>query len=106
MLTSSSHSKALLLLLIVPLLWGLTFPVIKIAAPYINAEYFVVLRSLLAMVTLMPFTYFQITTLSKRRMAEGLLLGALNGASLVCQTIGLKYLDPASSPFITGIGVI
>ncbi|EKD55373.1 MAG: transporter, drug/metabolite exporter family [uncultured bacterium] len=101
----SSH-KALLLLLIVPLLWGLTFPAIKIAAPYISAEYFVVLRSLLAAVTLLPFTYFKLTTLSKRRVVDGLVLGALNGATLVCQTIGLKYLDPASSAFITGIGVI
>lgn len=102
----TQHYKAFLILLLIPILWGFTFPLIKMASPYMSAESFVALRCLLAMLALLPFVFLCLFSLSKQKILQGLILGFINGANIVCQTIGLKTLDPASSAFITGIGVI
>ncbi len=102
----NQHKKSLLILMLIPALWGLTFPLIKMASTYINAETFVTIRCSLAALTLLPFVFSKLFTLSKQRILQSLLLGILNGANLICQTLGLKTLDPASSAFITGTGII
>lgn len=104
--TTTQNHKALLILLLIPMLWGLTFPLIKIASLDFNAESFVAIRCLLAMLVLLPFVFSRLFSFSNRKILQGLILGLLNGANIICQTQGLKKLDPASSAFITGIGVI
>lgn len=101
-----THIKALFILLLIPIIWGLTFPIIKMALPYINAELFVAIRCLLAILSLLPFIAKRLFKISKKSILQGLILGALTGATFISQTQGLKTLDPASSAFITGIGVI
>jgi len=103
---SATHTRALLIILMIPVLWGLTFPFIKMALPYTNAESFVAIRCFLATIALLPFTAKYLFKLSKKRILQGTLLGIFNGASFICQTIGLKTLDPASSAFITGMCVL
>lgn len=100
------HHKSLLVLLSIPLLWGLTFPLIKMASFYMNAESFIASRCVLALLALLPFVLLRLFILSKQQVFHGLILGVLNGANIACQTVGLKTLDPASSAFISGMGVV
>lgn len=102
----NQYKKSLLILLFIPMIWGLTFPLIKMATPYINSPAFVAVRFALAIVALLPFVLSRLFVISMRRMLQALLLGVLNAACLICQMIGLETLDVPSSAFITSTAVI
>jgi len=100
------HRTALLILMLVPMLWGLSLPLVKMASAYMRAEVFVTIRFLLAAFSLLPWVLMKLGGLSKKRISQAFLLGVLNGACLICQTIGIKTLDAASSAFIADLAVL
>lgn len=102
----NQHKKSLIILLCAPIIWGLTFPLMKMASAYINSQVFVAVRFLLAIISLLPFVFARLFAFSIKRILQALILGVLNGTSLICQMIGLKTLDSSSSAFITATAVI
>jgi drug/metabolite transporter (DMT)-like permease len=54
---SSAHYKADLILLLVTLIWGGTFPVLKILVAVLQPLYLVGMRFLMAFILLTPFAW-------------------------------------------------
>lgn len=98
--------KAELWLLLVSVLWGLTFPLIHDALLHISASFFVTARFLIAGIVFCPFVFGQLKKTSKTILANALALGALNTIAYFCQTKGLETIQPSRSAFITGVSVI
>lgn len=84
--------------------WGLTFPLSHRAIQYISPSLFVFLRFVLAALCLLPMVLYNRS--DKRVIYAGLFLGLLNSGTFLFQTIGLEYIDPARSAFITGMSVL
>jgi drug/metabolite transporter (DMT)-like permease len=103
----SQQTRSDLILLFITLVWGLTFPLIGSTVQILDPIIFVMLRFLLAAVVLLPFVLFSSGLLIKKDvLSAGIILGALNAATYVTQTIGLKTIGSAQAAFITGISVV
>ena len=100
--------KAYLILLTVPVMWGITFPLMhRIVADY-APSLFVFWRFMLAALIMSPLF---ISAIIKRRLKwgdvrYGLILGLLNSGSFVLQAMSLKYMDSSRAAFLTGINVV
>lgn len=97
-----------ILIILVTIIWGSTFFIIKDTVKDVN-EYFIVFgRTSIA--TLAMFFY----TLQKRAssllkfktIVYGFVIGSLLGITYISQTIGLKFTSSGHSAFITGAAVI
>jgi len=97
-----------LLLLLVTIIWGSTFFIIKDTVDTVN-EYFIVFgRMLLAAIPMLSFVLLKNRTslANKQAIVNGSILGFLLTATYVSQTIGLKFTSSGHSAFITGAAVI
>jgi drug/metabolite transporter (DMT)-like permease len=93
-------------LVIVALAWGLTFPLIELSVRDTDPVWFVSIRMLIASIILLPFVYKKLSKVSRRVWLGAVILGFTNGATYLCQTIGLQTTTSAMSGFITGTNVI
>lgn len=96
------------LLLLVTIVWGSTFFIIKDTVSNVN-EYFIVFgRSLIAAVVMLIYTFFKEkkSLIDKKAIIRGSILGLLLALTYIPQTIGLKYTSSGHSAFITGSAVI
>lgn len=90
-------------LLVVAALWGLTFPLIGESMATQDPFLFVSLRFSLAAVFVVP--YF-LRHLTKKTLIVGSILGVIQSAVFISQTIGLETIDPSRAAFLTGINVL
>ena len=102
------RTKAFLILLITPILWGVTFPLIRLEVAHYSPEIFVLWRFALSALILLPVF---IITITKRKLKlsyiiYGLLIGIPNSGAFVLQAIALKELDSARTAFLSGSYVI
>lgn len=89
--------KAIFSLLTVTFIWGLTFPIQKIALEGINPFFYNCLRFLTAfLLTLLVFR-------KKPSWKKGLILGLFLGVAYAAQTSGLKITTSTKSGFITSL---
>lgn len=100
--------EATLGLVVVALLWGITFPLIRAAVQTISPSYFVAVRFSMAAFALAPFVL-----LSRERRKQvsqnwsvGLLLGAVLFITFVSQTVGLQTVPAPRAAFLTGTYVL
>ncbi|MCP4473202.1 MAG: DMT family transporter [Gammaproteobacteria bacterium] len=98
--------RANLMLVIVTLLWGLTFPFIKIAMAHVSPGAFVCARFALAALALLPIMLFDLYKSNHKLLLAGLVLGLFNSVIYLTQTIGLQTISAPRSAFITGINVL
>lgn len=91
-----------LLLLFVTLVWGTTFPVIRVAIAHLNGAEITELRFLIAGICMLPFA------IKASRMAwrDGVLLGMVALASYVTQAVGMEYISANRSAFLTSTNVL
>ncbi len=100
--------KAYLILLTIPVMWGITFPLMhKIVALY-APSLFVFWRFILAALIMSPLF---ISTIIKRKfkwgdVRYGLILGVLNSGSFILQAMSLRYMDSSRAAFLTGVNVV
>ena len=92
------------MLLVVTVLWGLTFPLVKGALADTGPFDFLALRFPVGLVVLWPLLGFRRPAGSA--WTAGLLLGLLLAASYAGQTAGLRYTTSTRSAFITGLSVL
>jgi drug/metabolite transporter (DMT)-like permease len=90
-------------LLFVAIVWGSTFPIIKVSLSYIDPMSFLLFRFVIASLVLLPFIYKKI---NRRDALYGSLVGVPLFVGYVTQTIGLEYTSPSMSGLITGIYII
>lgn len=98
--------KAHLLLVVVTLIWGVTFVVIKNALADITPLLFNAVRMLLATVCLLAIYWRHMKTISRPTFQAGAVVGLFLWAGYEFQTTGLKLTTPSKSGFITGISVV
>jgi drug/metabolite transporter (DMT)-like permease len=82
--------------------WGLTFPVLKVATGQLSGVEITALRFLIAAACMGPF----LRGIPFATWRDGLLLGALGLASLVAQAYGLQSISANRSAFLTSLNVL
>jgi drug/metabolite transporter (DMT)-like permease len=102
----SRSAKAHILLVLVTLVWGATFVVIKDALADISPLLFNAVRMTLAAVTLALVYARHLRRLTRGALLGGILIGALLWLSYEFQTTGLGITTASKSAFITGFSVI
>src|SRR3974377_524351 len=98
------RAKAEALLLLITLIWGSTFVVVKGALSDASPLAFIALRFSVAGILL--YTLVARGRLERDALAPGLWLGVFLSAGYLCQTTGLLYTTASKSAFITGFSVI
>jgi drug/metabolite transporter (DMT)-like permease len=98
------RAKAELLLVLVTLIWGSTFVVVKEALVDASPLPFLGIRFTLAGILL--FLVMGRGLGERQALGPGFLLGVFLFAGYLCQTTGLLYTTPSKSAFITGFAVI
>jgi len=96
------------LLLLVTIVWGSTFFIIKDTVATVNEYFIVFIRSIQAFGVLFLFMLFtkKSQILHKKAFLRGLTLGFFLAISYTAQTIGLKYTSTGHSAFITSSAVV
>lgn len=93
-------------LLLITVIWGGTFALVKNALNDISPSLFLTLRFGLASLILFPFLYSQIKNINKETLIAGIILAIFFFLGFQFQTIGLHYTTATKSGFITGTFVV
>ncbi|MCK5169400.1 MAG: EamA family transporter [Bacteroidales bacterium] len=96
------------LLILVTIVWGSTFLLVKDTVASVNEYLIVFIRSALAFVAMFIFQLLKNKKqlLNKKAFVYGSILGVLMAMAYASQTIGLKYTSTGHSAFITSSAVI
>lgn len=95
----NSHA---LILLLVTLVWGTTFPLLKSAAADLNGVEISAVRFLVATLCMAPFLF----KASRRTWIDGSILGVIALVSYVAQAYGLQHISSNRSAFLTSLNVL
>lgn len=93
---------SVLILLLVTLVWGTTFPLLKSAASSLSGVEISALRFLVAGLCMLPF----VRKASSATWRDGAILGALALVSYVAQAYGLEHISSNRSAFLTSLNVL
>jgi drug/metabolite transporter (DMT)-like permease len=97
---------ALLALVAVTVVWGLTFVQVKDAVAVYPLFPFLALRFLIAVAVLVPFGWSRLRRLGRSGVVAAAIAGALLAAGYSLQTLGLERTSVSSAGFITGMYVV
>ncbi|MCS7374830.1 MAG: DMT family transporter [archaeon GB-1845-036] len=101
--------KGLLALLSTSLLWGSSFPAIKIVITSMSEYTYTWMRSLIAALGLTPYLIYYIHrygSVSRSAIRGGLTAGVAYALGLWLQGWGTRYTTASNSAFITGLNII
>lgn len=94
-------------LLLVTLIWGLSFTILKnVLGDEVSPILFVLGRFLVATIVVFPFCRTNLMRLDRRGLAGGVLLGALLFAGFSLQSIGIEITTASKSAFLTGLSAV
>ena len=95
-------------LILVTIVWGSTFLIIKDTVTTVNEFLIVFIRSSLAFVAILAYQLYKDwkPLFNKRNFIYGSIMGVLMAITYGAQTIGLKYTSTGHSAFITSSAVI
>jgi drug/metabolite transporter (DMT)-like permease len=102
----SRSLKAHILLVLITLIWGSNFVVIKNALADISPLFFNAVRMSLAAVVLAVIFYRELARLTAGAVRSGCLVGVFLFIGNELQTTGLKYTTASKSAFLTGVSVV
>ncbi len=102
----SPKVRADLLLLLITIIWGATFPLISASLPHIHAFVLVALRFGIASVFFLPFVLIRFKYTNKKVLWAGFILGILNAAIYLLQTFGMRHVNADATAFIAASGVV
>ena len=94
------------ILLLITLLWGATFVIVKESLREISSTLFLTMRFGLASLILLTLMILRKRKFERRTLIPGIFLGVLLFLIFLTQTIGLKYTTATNSGFITGSSVV
>ncbi|MFB3889660.1 MAG: DMT family transporter [Candidatus Bathyarchaeia archaeon] len=103
----NGKKKAVFLTVVAGVLWGTSFPVIKVGLDYVDAYMFVFLRFLFAsglMLLILLFT--RKFTLAAKQKKLLLFLGIANGVGYLLQYVGMNYASVAKAALFTNLSAI
>ncbi len=104
----SQRFRAEIALVILTIIWGLTFPVTRIVVAEMSSFALVFFRSLLATMVLLPFVFLKKEDRKDcfKFLPVGFLLGFLVYLSYLFQSFGLETITSARSAFLTNLTII
>lgn len=102
----SKKLKADLVLLIITVIWGASFPIMKIVLAYIPAYAYLTLRFFLAAAVLTLLYPSSLKKLNKRTLLHGCIIGLFMFGGMAFQVVGLYTTTASNSGFITGLNVV
>src|SRR5439155_22692995 len=97
---------AILALILVTAIWGVTFVQVKDAVEIYPLFAFLGVRFLIATAVLAPPAWTRLRGLGAKGTAEAGLLGALLGAGYALQTAGLARTTVSGAGFVTGMSAV
>lgn len=100
------RTEAEFLMMLVALIWGVTFVLVKNALADIGPFLFLGIRFVLAFLVLAIFSFKNIIKVEVSTVAAGCLLGFFLFIGYVFQTVGLQYTTSSNAGFITGVSVV
>src|ERR1019366_10371457 len=115
--TESTRRRAVAMLVLATLYWGLSFPVIKALAS-LNRVYFpeagswfvsaqaVAPRFVVAVVLMLVFCGRSGVLLTRSEARQGLVIGLFAAAGALLQTDGMQFTDASTSAFLTQFSAI
>jgi drug/metabolite transporter (DMT)-like permease len=89
-------------LLFVTLVWGATFPVLKLATAQLSGVEISALRFFIAALCMAPFAW----RASRQAWKDGAVLGLIALVSYVAQAYGLEFISSNRSAFLTSLNVL
>lgn len=98
--------KADVLLLLITIVWGSSFPLMKMVLSYLPAFGFLAIRFLLAAFILAAIFHRNFRLFRKRTLLYGCILSLLMFAGMALQVNGLFTTTASNSGFITGLNVV
>jgi drug/metabolite transporter (DMT)-like permease len=102
----SKKLKADLALLVITVIWGASFPIMKIVLAFIPAYAYLTLRFLLAAVVLAVIYPTSLKNLNKKTLLHGCIIGLFMFGGMAFQVVGLYTTTASNSGFITGLNVV
>ena len=96
------HYRYPLILLLVTVVWGMTFPVLKVATGVLSGVEITTLRFCIAALCMLPF----VRGISLAVWRDGFWLGALALFSMAAQAYGLQFIASNRSAFLTSLNVL
>ncbi len=94
-------------LLLVTLVWGLSFTVMKnIMGDEVSPILFVLGRFFVATIFIFPFCRGNLSRMDRRGLAGGILLGILLFAGFSLQSLGILFTTASKSAFVTGLSAL
>lgn len=104
--TGFQRVKADVSLLMVSLIWGLTFATVKNAIADMAPFTFLAIRFAIAFIFMSLFCYKKLVRLRGRDWIPGILVGVFLFSGYSFQTFGLQYTTASNAGFITGLSVV
>lgn len=98
--------KADLSLILVTIVWGVSFPIMSIALKSIPPYSFIALRYILAAFILGIIFIKRFKNFNRKALKPGILVGLALGLGSMLQAVGLLYTTSSKSGFITGLNVV
>ncbi|MDF2678041.1 MAG: hypothetical protein K0Q97_2378 [Bacillota bacterium] len=98
--------KADLLLLIVALLWGSSYVVVKGTIDVLDSSHLIFYRFTIASILSLIFYGKYLKNATKGELFAGVFLGALLAAGIIFSATGLKYTTVSKNSFIVSINVV
>lgn len=113
----ATHTRAVLMLVLATLFWGLSFPLVKAIAlahravlpasgTWFITAYTVAPRFLLGSAVLFLVLWSRLRTITRRELRQGVLIGLAVGAGMLFQNDGLQFTSASTSAFLTQIYAI
>ena len=102
----SRKIRADMMLLAITVVWGASFPLMKMVLAYIPAFAYLSLRFLLAAAVLALIFNKSLLNVNKRAVLYGSIIGALMFGGMAFQVVGLYTTSASNSGFITGLNVV
>lgn len=100
------RTEAEFLMVLVAMIWGITFVLVKDALADIGPFLFLGIRFILAFLVLALLSYRSIKKVKDTTLAAGSLIGFFLFIGYVFQTVGLQYTSSSNAGFITGVSVV
>jgi drug/metabolite transporter (DMT)-like permease len=90
-------------MLMIAIIWGFTFPMVKGATENFPVYSFLAVRFAIASVALLLLTWRTLRNVPRKWVVFGLAAGLVNFAGFALQTYGLQTVAPGRTAFITGL---
>lgn len=100
------NKKSYYFIFLVPVLWGLAFPITHNAVAKIDAGTYAFLRSLIALIFISPFAIKYLFKVDKKLILFSLVFGFLIALQFVGQSNALRFLPSSATAFVISTNAI